>query len=62
MIGGIDTLLLRINFITKDNKQESFIVSGNSLDNCKEIAKKYIEFLGGTTVAAKINRINHIDY
>lgn len=53
-------LLLRINFITKDNKQESFIVSGKSLENCKNIAKKYIKFLGGTNVPAKINRINNI--
>lgn len=55
-------MLIRINFITKDNKQESFIVSGKSLENCKDIAKKYIKFLGGTTVPAKINIINHINY
>lgn len=54
-------MLFRVNFINNKKENKKFIVSGSNKDKCKELAKSYINDLGGAIGLSSMKRIKCIE-
>lgn len=54
-------MLFRVNFINDKNENKKFIVSGSTKDKCKELARSYINDLGGAIGLPSMKKIKSIE-